>query len=997
VVYIAQCSTFASSVSVDHCQNCYAAGWKRNRTQIVVRDMSLRMLPAFRKHPRFLAALVRRNVQLPIKSVFCSNVTAAGNAISSDVIADTSSHSIVARPTISNEISTSVGSYQNLAKSNLQLTGEIDYIFKAQHMSKTMLSNFVINNLVNLEPPNLAHLMRITGKLTKSRRDMLLRFYMPAISARLRMLSTKSWNFKNISCIIFGLQRMNESDDGILDILETMTRISDELAMGTQVPLPLHVSMMMLGLEKNHCTEKETRNFLKLIVKMIKSCQSDFEAHHISSCLFGLQSTTSEGLDVREVLSILIERINESTDDFQPQNVSSALYGLQGMSGKEPVVLALLVALEAKIRTCKGDFKPKDVAHSLHGLQGMNSDHAEVRNILRALEPRIKSCTEPLDAMLVSDAMIGLQGMSSDCPEVLAILKAITSSLRKYEPRKLKEGHKSKDGKENKEIKVSKDVIGRKDSKVINLSKESTEIKVIAKQTDDLYDDEEEDEVEYVRPLDAQGVRNVLRGLRRMSSDSEEVRSLLKAVGPRLLGSTQTMNAYQLRAAFSGIKGLESKHSEVRPVVITLIQKVRQCKQVFSPQCVGTSLACLSGMSSEKYEVRDLAAALAPCVDLCVRPLSAQLVGDVMFGLQGMNSDHAEVGCLIKSVTGIVRQCKGDFDAESASRALCGLREMTSRCEEVPPLLAALSSKTSHFNQFKSAKELSDTLYALQGMTTDCPEFSALLVRLTPKIVRFKEPFSSDEIVRALYGLQGVRSGGESTELMSWLYSKVEELKESTDCFEDLPSGSLLQLCQMITIMIPTLKAPKLEGLKWIEINDIVTQEVEMRRKRSDAFFSEEKFLSVAAKRVFSLIEQLFSNSEVEIVKGHVLFGLFETEILLRLPSKEGEKEGMREGVRVGEQDVVEEGVKECEDSSSAVKSDILLNIEINWAMDRLDKQKKYCALRDSYLCSRGVAVERLNLSSIKRVKDGYLGEMVTGFVQDARLRSRTTESTDTA
>jgi hypothetical protein len=971
--------------------------------------MSLRMLTAFRKHPRFLTALGSRNVRLPIKSVFCSNITAAGNTMSTDVVTDTSSRSLVARPTISNEISTSVGNYQNLAKSNLQLKSEIDYIFKAQHMSKTMLSNFVINNLVNLEPPNLAHLMRITGKLTKSRRDMLLRFYMPAISARLRMLSTKSWNFKNISCIIYGLQRMNESDDGILDILETMTRISDELAMGTQVPLPLNVSMMMLGLEKNHCTEKETKNFLKLMVKMIKSCRSDFEAHHISSCLFGLQSTTSEGLDVREVLSVITEKINESTDAFGPQNVSSALYGLQGMSGNEPVVLSLLLALEAKINTCRGDFTPTDVAHSLHGLQGMSSDHVEVRSILRALEPRIKSCTEPLDAMLVSDAMIGLQGMSTDCPEVLAILKAVTPSLRKYEPREFKEEHKSKDSKESKE---SKD----KESKVIKVNKESKvgkESTKIIKATDDLdEDEEEEDDVEYVRPLDAQGVRNVLRGLRRMSSDSEEVRALLKALGPRLLGSTQTMNAYQLRAAFSGIGGLESRQSEVRPVVLTLIQKVRQCKQVFSPQCVGTSLASLSGMSSEKYEVRDLAAALAPCVDLCLRPLGAQLVGDVMFGLQGMNSDHAEVGSLIKSVTRIVLQCKGDFDAESVSRALCGLREMTSRCKEVPLLLAALTSKMSQFNEFKSAKELSDALYAMQGMTTDCPEFSDLLVLLTPKIVQFNGPFSSDEIVRALYGLQGVRSGGESIELMVWLYTKLEGLEERTSRFQDLSSESLLQLCQIITIIIPTLQAAQVENIKWTEINDIITQEVELRRQRSDSFFTEEKFLSVAAKRVLSVIENLFLNSEVEIVQGRVLCGLFETEILLRLPrevaekevikegAKEGAKEGIKEGVKEGEDESDNEGAVEGEkeggDSSSDLKSDnILLNIEINWTMDRLDKQKKYCALRDSYLRSKGIVVERLNLSSIKRVKDGYLGEMVNGFVQDARIRSRSTESVD--
>ena len=937
------------------------------------------MLLAFRRHPRF--ALVSRNLQFPTKSVFCSNVAAAGNTMSPDIIADSSSKSIVPRSTISNEVSKSVGSNQNLVKTNLQLETEIDYIFKAQHISRALLSNFVMNSLINLDSHRLAHLMRVTGKLTKGRRDMLLRYYMPAISARLKMLSTKSWNFKSISCIIFGLQRMNESDDGILDILETMTEISDETAKGTQLPLPQNIYMMMLGLEKNHCTEKETKNFLKLIVKMMKSCKSDFEAHHISGCLFGLQSTTSDGSDVLEILSTLTEKINECTNDFIPQNVSGALYGLQGMRGDEPVVLALLVALETKIHTCQREFTPKDVAYSLHGLQRMSSDHIEVRNILRALEPRIKSCTEPLDSMYVSEAMVGLERMSSDCPEVLAIIRALTPSLRKFELKESKEeNNRSKQSKENKE---SKDIKESKESKeMMKVSKESEESDKITKATDVL-EDEEEDEVEYVRPLDAQGVSNVLRGFRRKSSNSPEVCAMLKALGPRLLGSTQTMNVHQLKSAFSGIRGLNSSRAEVRPVILTLIQKVKQCNQVFSPECVATTLGSLSGMSSEKYEVRDLAAVLPRNVDLCWRPLNAYLVGDVMYGLQGMNSDHAEVEHLIKSVIRLVKECKGNFDGEAVSRVLCGLRGMSPRSAQVPPLVAALTSKMSHFSEFRSAKELSDAIFGLQGMTTDCPEISALLELLTPKIVQFDGPFSSDEIVRSLYGLQGVRSGEESIVLTNWLYSKVKDLRESSSSFEDISTESLVQLCQMLSIIIPTFKIPEIDSLNWVEINNSILEEIELRKKRSDSFFMDEKFLSVAAKRVIGVVEELFLDSEVEIMKEHELCGLFESEILLRLSCEKGDSSSSSGGSSSGS------------GGSSGGKKDILLNIEINWSMDRLDKHKKYCTLRDAYLRSKGIIVERLNLSSIKRIKDGYLGEMVNGFVQDARVRSRSVGDVD--
>lgn len=902
-------------------------------------------------------------MQFQIKSVLCSNVSAAGETISQTLISNVSVNSIVPNANISSGIAMNSTDQRDYGKMFLQRRGEIDHIFKAQHLSKTLLSNFVMDNLIHLEPSNLAHLMRVTGKLTKSRRDMLLRYYMPAISARLKMLSSRSWSFSHISYVIFGLQRMDESDDGILDILQTMTSISNETAKRSILPLPQDVSMMLLGLETNFCTEKETKIFLTLMVKMIKSCKSDFGAYHISSSLFGLQHATSDSVEVQAVLTALTERIYECKEDFCQKNIGAALYGLQGMSSNEPVVLALLVALEAKINSCPEALSPNGASQSLHGLQRMSSDHVEVRNILRALVSRMKNMTESMDAMRISDAMIGLQGMSSDCPEVLALLRAITPSMTQRALRQKNLNVMGIEGKKSKENEDEKESIETAVVEEIQESKESNEgkeIEVITKITDD-QGEVKKDKVELERRLDAQGVKNVFRGMRRMNSDSSEVRALLKVLGPRLLRSSQTMNVLQLRAAFSGMRGLEGIKIEVRPLVATLVKKVKQCKQIFSPLCVGTSLASMVRLSSDKYEVRYLAASLVRCVDLCQKPLTAKLMGDAMFGLQLMSSDHAEVALLIKSVTVKVSECLGVFDDEDICHVLCGLREMNSHTAEVPPLVRALTSKMVRFTEFKTSKELSDSIFGLQGMTTDCPDFTALLAFLTPKIVQFKDPFQPEEIIRALYGLQGVRTGENSVQLMDWLFTKLEGARETSLDFEKLSTTDIVQLCQILTIMLPTLEG--IDSAKWVEMSDRITREVEARRRKSDVFFKEEKPLSTYAKRVVTVLEKYFEATDVKIVKGQELCGLFGSEILLQIPS---ESRGS---------------------DNRDFESDILVNIEITYSSDRLDQQKKYCVLRDSYLNSKGVKVLRLTLAQAKNSKDGNLPELVTKFVEDAKLK----------
>jgi hypothetical protein len=479
------------------------------------------------------------------------------------------------------------------------LKSVVSELFSQQYLSVRDLRLFMTGSFMECDKATLAHLMRISGKLTKDRRDMLLRFYMPVISARVNMLKSKSWNFTQISCVVFGLQRMKERDNGVLDILASMTELADKTASKREVPNSHHISMMLRGLEKFEGSQQETKDFLVLVVKMMKACSTMFDAQHISSCLYGLQSMKSSSKEVRDVLVVLTERIKESTDMFGPKNVSSSLYGLQGMSCDHPEVVNLLEALETRIQTCQEAFRPKEVTDSLHGLQKLTSDHQVVRNILTCITPMIRDCDRPPTAMGVSNAMIGLRCMHADCTEVPLLLKALTQCIMR--PVYVPPPH------------------------VI-----VTEYAAKAE----------------ARVLDGQGVKNVFNGMRRMDSENHEVRNLITAVTPLLLASTQKLNANQLTESFNGIQYMSSSRKEVKKLISILTEKVKQCKQIPSPIMVGKCIGSLSKMRYEVKEVRELIAAFIPLAESCKKPLDDVAKSRVKVGLRNMLNEKAVVALL---------------------------------------------------------------------------------------------------------------------------------------------------------------------------------------------------------------------------------------------------------------------------------------------------------------------------------------------------------------
>ena len=73
--------------------------------------------------------------------------------------------------------------------------------------------------------------------------------------------------------------------------------------------------------------------------------------------------------------------------------------------------------------------------------------------------------------------------------------------------------------------------------------------------------------------LNAQEVGNAVYGLRCMSSDHVEVRSLLSALEPKVRSCRGSLNVQAVGSALYGLRGMSSNHVEVRSLLSALDEK----------------------------------------------------------------------------------------------------------------------------------------------------------------------------------------------------------------------------------------------------------------------------------------------------------------------------------------------------------------------------------------------------------------------------------------
>ena len=217
---------------------------------------------------------------------------------------------------------------------------------------------FVDEILPDCSIGDFSNFVRVAGKKSRDNTALHLTRRLPDIAIKLESLASSAWTFKAISFTIYGMQSCNESNDGYLRIMMTMSRIVTRTVLRKEDISSQNLSMLLYGLRSNKFRESESKQMLSCLHKIVEKC----------------------------------------TEPLSAQTVGNALYGLQGMSSDDADVQLLVRALTGQVERCTEPLKSQAVGNALYGLQGMSSDDPDVRLLVRAMIDHVQRCTEPLTA-----------------------------------------------------------------------------------------------------------------------------------------------------------------------------------------------------------------------------------------------------------------------------------------------------------------------------------------------------------------------------------------------------------------------------------------------------------------------------------------------------------------------------------------------------------------------------------------------------------------------
>jgi outer membrane murein-binding lipoprotein Lpp len=334
-----------------------------------------------------------------------------------------------------------------------------------------------------------------------------------------------------------------------------------------------------------------------------------------------------------------------------------------------------------------------------------------------------------------------------------------------------------------------------------------------------------------------------------------------------------------------------------------------------------------------------------------------------------MSSDVSEVLAVLSALAIKVGACKEDLSAQAIGNAFYGLQGMSSDVSEVRAVLSALAIKVGACKEDLSAQNIGNAFYGLQGMSSDVSEVRAVLSALAIKVGACKEDLSAQEVGNAFYGLQGIRWIGNSPDFISvvaFLRLKVRIIVNGISKSIKLPperfsassivTRELITLCQSLVFFLLEISTIiSMEQYKDLEMmNTLLTDELIRRKQDGDVYYKLSGFQSKAEKRIFNIVTKACRDTDIEINANVHLFDLFESDVILRIPSNDG-------------------------------RAEIIINIEVDGIHHKREKKKTFCERKDKYLKLKGVCISRIDTSIMDDMNDIELEEWVSQLISHAR------------
>ena len=144
----------------------------------------------------------------------------------------------------------------------------------------------------------------------------------------------------------------------------------------------------------------------------------------------------------------------------------------------------------------------------------------------------------------------------------------------------------------------------------------------------------------------------------------------------------------------------------------------------------------------------------------------------------------------------------------------------------------------------------------------------------------------------------------------------------------------------------------------WMNINGSLHKELARRHQNEPEVTS---FRSPAEERTYAIACKILKLSDISISSNEYLLGLFESDIVIRVPL------------------------------SKTLHSDhkyLIINIEVDGLHHKQSTRKRFCHLRDKYLVSKGLIVERIETLRLRNMSNKDIEEWILQIVATTLLGS---------
>ena len=413
-----------------------------------------------------------------------------------------------------------------------------------------VVDKFIENNLKNLTQSNLADLMSISVKVSKDlKRVTLLKKHLPLLATQLKKLNM--WGFRDASAVIYGLQYMNEVDQGVLEIIQIMTIAINYINANLNEKIQeKDVTKLLNGLQRLSSESREVLELLNAITYTLQNCcYQRFTNKNISSSINSLTNMKSDNIEVRTLLSVLSNKLKDCNGVLESNDFTSILFGLRGMKSEYMEVRDIILVCATKLKESNVEFKASQLLNMLSCLSHMNSDYMEVRSFLSAINVKMSNCREGYQPNSMGNAINGLQGMSTDRREVRTILKLLSTKIRQNHD-------------EWNSLGLSSAYFGMQ--RMSNCPESLELLLAIVAKVRNLKKD-----------MSIKNLGMSVYGLQDMDSDAVEVRDTLHALNIELKKSMEVLTVKSLCSILFGMQNKKIKHLEVLNFYETLMGKIK--------------------------------------------------------------------------------------------------------------------------------------------------------------------------------------------------------------------------------------------------------------------------------------------------------------------------------------------------------------------------------------------------------------------------------------